>query len=458
MSMATDNGPSAPIESRADLIHALAKGCKPKDAWRVGTEHEKFTFYRSDYSPVPYEGENGIRAILEGFSKEADWLPVYDGENIIGLTCPKSGGAISLEPGGQFELSGAPLRTIHETCRETNDHLKLLRKIADPMGIGFLGLGVTPTWSLDEIPTMPKSRYAIMKPYMEKVGTRGTSMMFRSCTVQANLDFGSEADMVQKLRVSVALQPIATALFANSPFLDGKPTGLKSYRSYIWLDTDNSRAGMLPFAFEDGMSFERYVDYALDVPMYFVRRKGAYLNTAGESFRAFLQGKLPQLPGELPTVADWEDHLSTIFPEVRLKQFLEMRGADGGPWQEICALPALWTGLLYDQSALDAAWDLVKDWTEEERDSLRRDVPKDALDTPFRNTTVGGIAAQIVDISRSGLKARANLNWEGADETLFLKPLENTLALGKTRADRLLDLYHGAWQGDISRVYADSAY
>lgn len=458
MSMATDNGPSPFIKSRADLIEALSKGSKPKEKWRIGTEHEKFTFYRGSNKPVPYAGGNGIRAILDGFVAQEGWTPVYDGENVIGLFCPKSGGAISLEPGGQLELSGAPLKTIHETCTETNDHLKRVRAIADPMGIGFLGLGVTPTWSLDEIPTMPKSRYDIMKPYMEKTGTRGQSMMFRSCTVQANLDFGSETDMVQKLRVGLALQPIATALFANSPFLDGKPSGMKSYRSYIWLDTDNARAGMLPFAFEDGMGFERYVDYALEVPMYFVRRDGKYINTAGENFAAFLEGKLPQLPGEKPTVADWEDHLSTIFPEVRLKQFLEMRGADGGPWQEICALPAFWAGLLYDQSALDAAWDLVKDWTEEERDHLRNVVPERGLDTPHRDTTIGEIAKQVLDIARAGLKARGNKNWEGADETLFLRPLENTLALGKTHADRLLDLYHGAWAGDINRIYTDIAY
>jgi len=458
MSMAIEDGPSALIESRVDLIGALARGSKPKSEWRVGTEHEKFTFSRMDNAPVPYAGERSISAILQGMIDAADWVPVYDGGNVIGLSCPSGGGAISLEPGGQFELSGAPFETIHETCRETNDHLKLLRQIADPMGIGFLGLGVTPTWSLDEIPTMPKSRYAIMEPYMEKVGTLGTSMMFRSCTVQANLDFADEADMVQKLRVSLALQPVATAIFANSPFLDGKPCGLKSFRSHIWLHTDNDRTGMLPFAFEDGMGFERYVDYALDVPMYFVRRNGQYINTAGESFRAFLNGKLPQLPDELPTVSDWEDHLSTIFPEVRIKQFLEMRGADGGPWQEICALPAFWAGLLYDQSALDAAWDLVKDWTEEERDGLRANVPKEALDTVFRNTTLGEIAAEVLEISRSGLKARDNKNWEGADETIFLTPLENTLSLGKTPADRLLDLYHGVWEGNINRIYADVAY
>ena len=375
MSMATDDGESPPIESKADLIAALSQGEKAKADWRVGTEHEKFVFFRIENTPVPYEGERGIKAILEAIIAEEDWIPISDGPNLIGLKCAKTGAAVSLEPGGQLELSGAPLETIHQTCRETNDHLKILRRIADPMRIAFLGLGVAPTWSVDQMPVMPKSRYAIMKPYMEKKGSLGTSMMFRSSTVQANLDFSDEADMVKKMRVSLALQPIATALFANSPFLDGKPSGFRSFRSEIWRDTDPDRTGMLPFAFEDGMGYERYVDYALDVPMYFVRRNGHYLDVSGKNFRDFLDGKLDAVPGEKPTKADWEDHLSTIFPEVRLKSFLEMRGADGSPWQEICALPAFWTGILYDTTALDAAWDLVKDWTEEERQTLRDAVP-----------------------------------------------------------------------------------
>lgn len=443
------------IESHAQLVEALSRGCKPKDDWRIGTEHEKFTYYRDSYKPVPYFGENGIGALLDKVQAETAWTPYYDGENVIGLNNPLGGGAISLEPGGQFELSGAPLETLHQTCVEANDHLKLLRKFTQPMGIEFLGLGTAPTWTLEEIPQMPKSRYGIMAPYMEKVGTLGTSMMFRSCTVQVNLDYASEADMVKKLRVSLALQPVATALFANSPFLEGKPNGMLSFRSHIWLNTDNARTGMLPFAFEDGMSFERYADYALDVPMYFVIRDGKYINCAGESFKAFLDGRLPQLPGEKPTLKDWEDHLSTLFPEVRMKQFLEMRGADGAPWQGICALPAFWVGLLYDDTALDAAWDLVRDWTAEERHNLRREVPRLALKTPFRAGTLMDIARQAVEISRSGLKARGKLNWEGADESVFLRPLDYTLKTGKTPAERMLDLYHGEWQGDITRLFRD---
>ncbi len=446
------------IDSKADLIEVLSRGNKPKQQWRIGTEHEKFTFFKKDNSPVPYEGENGIEALLKGIMALEDWDPLLDEGKIIGLKCPETGGAISLEPGGQFELSGAPLKNVHQTCAETAAHLKMLSEIAEPMGIGFLGMGVTPTWELDEIPLMPKSRYGIMKPYMEQVGTLGTSMMMSSCTVQVNLDFSSESDMVKKLRVSLALQPIVTALFANSPFLNGKPNGYLSYRSHIWKHTDNARTGMLPFAFESGMGFERYVDYALDVPMYFVMRNKKYINVAGESFRDFLKGDLPQLKGEKPTAQDWEDHISTIFPEVRLKQFLEMRGADGAPWAEICALPALWAGIFYDQNALDAAWDLVKDWSEEERQTLRNEVPKTALNTKFRNGTVADIARQMLDISRAGLKARNCLNGEGMNETHHLAPLEYTLKSGKTLAERMLELYHGKWNGDISQVYKDAAY
>ncbi len=443
------------IENRSDMIEALSKGNKPKEKWRIGTEHEKFVFFQADNSQVPYAGENGIKALLEATMEKSGWLPLMDEGNLIGLKDPDGGGAISLEPGGQFELSGAPLETVHQTCSETADHLRLLKEIAAPMGIGFLGLGVTPTWGLDDISAMPKSRYGIMKPYMEKVGTLGTSMMFRSCTVQVNLDFSSEADMVKKLRVSLALQPIATALFANSPFLDGKPNGYLSFRSHIWKNTDNDRAGMLPFAFEDGMSFERYVDYALDVPMYFVMSKGKYVNCAGESFRKFLRGNLPQLPGEKPTIADWEDHISTIFPEVRLKQFLEMRGADCGAWADICALPAYWVGLLYDQGALDAAWDLVKDWSQEERQTLRDEVPKTAIHTDFRGGDVNDIAKQVLKISAAGLAARGRLNWEQFDETQFLGPLNRIVETGKTSAERLLDRYNGEWDGDLNHLYDD---
>jgi glutamate--cysteine ligase len=447
--------PSPLIESRADLVEAMARGAKPKAEWRVGTEHEKHVFRKDPIRPVPYEGDDGIRALIAGIEARTGWRPFYDREYPIGLRNNEIAGGISLEPGGQFELSGSPQETIHDSAAELAAHMADCHAIGGPLNIHFLGLGTTPLWSVDEIPAMPKSRYGIMKPYMQKVGTLGGSMMFRSATIQANLDFSDEADMVKKLRVSLALQPIVTALFANSPFIDGSFSGYLSFRSHIWLNTDKARTGMLPFVFEPGMGYERYADHALDVPMYFVVRNKRYINVAGESFRNFLHGKLPQLPGERPTKKDWEDHLSTLFPEVRLKQFLEMRGADMGSEADTNALPALWVGLLYDTQALDAAWDLVKDWTDEERETLRDEVPRTAIHTPFRKGTVADIARIVLDLAQGGLKRRARLS-NGEDETKYLAPIEKTLDLGKTPAERWLDKYHGEWAGDVTRIFDEA--
>ncbi len=447
-----------PIETKAQLIEELASGSKPKSAWKIGTEHEKFPFLTDTLKPVPYHGPRSIKALLDGIKHRYGWAGVYEGENIIALSDPNGLGNVSLEPGGQFELSGAPLDTVHETCEEVHEHLTQVREVGDKLGIGFLGLGASPLWSLAETPVMPKGRYGIMAPYMDKVGTMGRDMMFRTCTVQVNLDFASEADMVKKLRVSLALQPIATALFANSPFLDGKPNGFLSYRSEVWRDTDNQRAGMLPFAFEQGFGFEQYVDYALDVPMYFVMRDGKYINTSGESFRAFLDGRLPQLPGEKPVMKDWADHLTTIFPEVRLKKYLEMRGADSGPWRRLCALPALWVGLLYHQASLDAAWDIAKDWTAEERQKLRDDVPRLALHATIRGRSVQDIAMDVLKIARQGLEARDLHGCKGRTEAAFLDPLDEIAQSGKTAAEHLLALYNGDWHHDVTRVFRDFAY
>lgn len=443
------------IKSRDDLLEVMAVGGKPKSEWRVGTEHEKHVYRKAPLRPVPYTGDDGIHALLDGIEARTGWHPFFDRGNPIGLRNLEAVGGISLEPGGQFELSGAPQRTIHDAAAELDAHLEDCRVIGGPLNIHFLSLGVTPLWSVADIPAMPKSRYGIMTKYMQEVGTLGTSMMYRSATVQANLDFSDEADMVKKLRVSVALQPIITALFANSPFIDGKPSGYLSFRSHIWLNTDRARTGMLPFAFEPGFGFDRYAEHALDVPMYFVIRKGEYINTAGESFRAFMAGKLPQLPGERPTVKDWENHLSTLFPEVRLKQFLEQRGADMGDRGHILALAAIWTGLLYDTEALDAAWDLVSDWTETERQTLRNDVPRTAIHTPFRGGTVADIARLVVDLAGDGLRRRKYLAG-GKDETMFLDPLNQTLDLGKTQAERWLDKYNGEWAGDLTRVFDEA--
>jgi glutamate--cysteine ligase len=447
-----------PIEHQDQLTEFLASGCKPKSDWRIGTEHEKFGYLADTHAPLPYDGPRSVRAVLEGLRDRFGWTPVLEGDHIIGLV--KDGANVSLEPGGQLELSGAPLETIHQTCDEVNVHLQQVKSVADELNVAFIGLGAAPIWTHDQMPVMPKGRYKLMTDYMDRVGTMGKSMMYRTCTVQVNLDFASEPDMVQKLRTSVALQPVATALFANSPFFDGKPNGHKSWRSRIWRDLDPARTGTLPFAFEDGFGFERYVDYALDVPMYFVYRDGRYINALGQSFRDFLNGRLPALPGEVPTLSDWADHLTTIFPEARLKKYLEMRGADGGPWRRLCALPALWVGLLYDQSALDAAWDLAKGWDLQTREDLRVAASVRGLQAQVGKIRMLDLAREVVAIAESGLKARAMSGAGGlvADETHFLNILRDSLETGQTAADELLAQYHGAWGGDLSRIYTDYSY
>lgn len=444
------------IESRDQLIAAFAKGEKPSENWRIGTEHEKFVYCTNDHHAPSYDEPGGIRDLLMALT-DYGWQPVEENGHVIAMAGPD--GTVSLEPAGQLELSGAPLENLHQTCAETGRHLEQVKAIGDRTGKGFLGLGMWPDKRREDLPIMPKGRYGIMLRHMPRVGNLGLDMMLRTCTIQVNLDYETEADMAKKFRVGLALQPLATALFANSPFTEGKPNGFLSYRSHIWSDTDPARTGMLPFVFEDGFGYERYADYALDVPMYFVYRDGKYIDAAGQSFRDFLAGKLPALPGELPTESDWSDHLSTAFPEVRLKSFLEMRGADGGRWNKICALPAFWVGLLYDKAALDAAWDAVKNWTMEERQTLRDSVPRLALDAPLPSgRTLRDIAPQILDIAGSGLNARARLNSSGDNESGFLDPLREIVASGKVPAQRLLDKYHGEWGGDISRIYKELSF
>lgn len=445
------------IENRQDLLDYMASGSRPEAEWRMGTEHEKFGFTRDDLRPLPYEGERGIRAILTGLAEKYDWQPVLENGLPIALS-NQTGASITLEPGGQLELSGALLDNLHQTCKEVNTHLKQVKTVCDPLNIAFLGMGFIPKWSRADMQWMPKGRYRIMRNYMAKVGSLGQDMMSRTCTVQVNLDFGSEADMVQKFRVALALQPIATALFANSPFTEGKPNGYNSYRSRIWEDTDPDRTGMLPFVFEDGMGFERYVEYMLDVPMYFVYRKGQYLDASGQSFRDFMAGKLPALPGEKPNIKDWEDHLTTAFPEVRLKRFLEMRGADGGPWDQLCALPAFWAGLLYHAPALQAAWDLTRNWTMEERLQLRHDVPRQGLKAMVQGRSVQSLARELVSLASDGLSARRRLNSSGDDETGFLTPLVRTAESGLSPADLKLERYYGEWQQSVDPIYRECAY
>ncbi len=452
---APPSGGGAPIENRRQLVEYFAAGNKPRSAWRMGTEHEKFGFDKKTLKPLPYDGDNGIRAMLEGM-RRFGWEAVVENNNTIALLRDKA--SVTLEPGGQFELSGAPLETVHETAVETSQHLAEVREVANEIGAGFIGLGFAPQWKREDIHWMPKGRYKIMREYMPKKGKLGIDMMLRTCTVQTNLDFESEADMVKKFRVSLALQPLATALFANSPFVEGKDVGFKSYRSHIWTDTDPDRCGMLPFVFEDGFGFERYADYMLDVPMYFVYRGGKYIDASGLSFKDFMQGKLAVRPGELPSINDWGDHITTAFPEVRLKRFLEMRGADGGPFANLCALPALWVGLLYDQGALDAAWDLVKGWSIEDHAFLRAETPKTGLSTSFKGRPLSALAVEVMAIARAGLKARNRLDERGNDETVFLQMLDQVAESGRAPADELLSRWKGEWQGSFAPLFRDFAY
>ncbi|ANT61782.1 glutamate--cysteine ligase [Salipiger sp. CCB-MM3] len=447
-----------PIEHHAQLGEYLEEGIKPREDWRIGTEHEKFGYLTDTHAPLPYEGERSIRAVLEGLRDRHGWAEVNEGGNLIGLT--KDGANVSLEPGGALELSGAPLETIHQTCDEVNEHLREVKGIADEIGVGFIGLGAAPEWKHEEMPLMPKGRYKLMDAYMGKVGTTGTTMMRRTCTVQVNLDFGSELDMINKMRVALALQPVATALFANSPFLEGKPNGMKSYRSYVWQNLDDARTGMLPFVFDESFGFESYVEYALDVPMYFVYRDGKYIDALGQSFRDFMAGRLPALPGEKPTLSDWADHLTTLFPEARMKKFIEMRGADGGPWRRLCALPAFWVGLTYDQGALDAAWDLVKGWDAETRQALRVAAGEDALQAEVNGIRMHDLAREVLKIAEAGLVARARPGAGGLlpDETHFLNALKESVESGTVQADEMLDLYHGEWGGDLSKIYGAYSY
>ena len=456
MTQRTDTGESPPIESREDLLAVFEGGEKPPDRWRIGTEHEKFVYRITDHRAPSYEEPGGIRDLLIGLT-EYGWSPVEENGNVIALTGPD--GTISLEPAGQFELSGAPLENLHQTCSDAARHLDQCKSVGERLGLGFLGLGMWPDKARAELPVMPKGRYAVMIRYMPTVGNLGLDMMLRTCTIQVNLDYKSESDMVRKFRVGLALQPVATALFANSPFTEGKPNGYKSFRSRIWEDTDPDRTGMLPFVFEEGFGYERYCDYALDVPMYFVYRDGKYIDVAGRSFRDFLRGELPEIPGEKPRLTDWTDHLSTAFPEVRLKSFLEMRGADGGRWSRICALPALWVGLLYDDEALEEAWALVEHWSLQERERLRHEVPKLALEarTPD-GRSMRDFAGEVLEVASAGLSRRGFLNSAGDNEGGFLDPLRDVVATGMTPADRLLAKYRNEWGGKVSHIYEEFSF
>ncbi|EJF89378.1 glutamate--cysteine ligase [Bartonella tamiae] len=457
--MARDTVDDTLINKFDDLVHYLAEGEKPETQWRIGTEHEKFPFLVDGYQPVPYDGEKSIYALLKGMQSRLGWEPIMDEDNLIGLSEPNGQGAISLEPGGQFELSGAPLQTVHQTCYEVQNHFSHLKHVAEPLKISFLGVGGSPKWRLNETPKMPKSRYAIMTNYMPKVGQYGLDMMYRTSTIQVNLDFASESDMRTKMQVAMKLQSLATALFASSPFTEAKPNGFISWRSQIWSDTDNQRSGILPFVFHENFGFADYANWALDVPMYFVVRNGHYHDCTHITFRQFMNGALKHdIAGIIPNLGDWVNHLSTLFPEVRLKRFLEMRGADGGSFDHICALPAFWVGLLYDKDTLAQIETMTKDWQYDEVQSMRQSVPRFGLNTKFRNMTLMDLAREVIPLAQTGLKNRQYTDAEGRDETQYLAPLEEFLNKGKTKSDLLLERYRTDWNQSIEPIFQEESY
>ena len=448
---------NTPITQKTQLIDWIAQGETPPQDWRIGTEHEKFLFMRHDFRRPSFEEENGIATLLERLNEALDSQPITEDGRIIGIN-EKRGGALTLEPGGQFELSGAPLKTLHETCQETGAHLTVMQKVTESLNMGMLGLGYDPLWTRDDVPWMPKGRYIIMRNHMPRVGALGLDMMKRTCTIQVNLDYSSEDDMRRKFRTSLALQPVATAIFANSPFKEGRPSGLLSTRAEAWTDTDEARCGVPRCVFDDGFGYEQWVDYLLDVPMYFLHRGEQYLDVAGLSFRDFMEAKLPEREGELPSMHDWEDHTTTAFPEVRLKTFLEMRGADGGPWSMICALPALWVGLLYDEDALMAAEDLSKRLGADDVSEARMEAARHGLNGKIGGHDMGEIASEMIAIASRGLANRAKLDKDGRDEQYYLDPIREVVANRHTCAERLLKLYHGEWSGDLACLYRDFQY
>ena len=443
----------------ARMVAWIAQGETPPDRHRIGTEHEKFLFHVDSHAPVAYDGERGIGALLEALLRELGpgAKPIMEKGRIIGLH-DGAGGAVTLEPGGQLELSGAPLFDLHQTCAETGAHLGHMRRAAEPLGIAMLGLGFHPTASRKDIAFMPKGRYAIMSAHMPRVGKLGLDMMLRTCTVQVNLDYTDERDMRRKFRTSLALQPAATALFANSPFKDSRPSGLLSTRAHAWTDTDDARCGVPDCVFDPGFGYEQWVDYILDVPMYFVHRGDEYVDLAGRSFRDFMKGGLRELEGARATMSDFKDHITTAFPEVRLKQFLEMRGADGGAWANICALPALWVGLLYDEESLGEAERLAADITANDVLEARLSVARDGLGGRLGDYEMYDLASRLVDIASRGLRRRARLDESGGDETGYLDPLRTAIANRETPAERLLRLCRDKWDGDVSRIFTQEQY
>ena len=445
------------IQKKSELISYFYEGCKPPSQWKVGTEHEKFPFHIQSHTPVSYDEENGIKVFLTNLLSLGGEA-ICEKNNIIGIQY-QDGSTITLEPGGQLELSGAPLETIHETCLEVHDHLNKVKKASEPLSIGFFGMGAHPATHKQNTPIMPKSmRYTYMREHFPTKGIHGTDMMLNTCTVQANYDFSSEEDMSKKVRVAMALQPIVTALFACSPFWEGHPTPYKSFRSHIWKHTDPDRCGILPFVFDTGFGFESYTDYALNVPLFTIKRNNNIIKATHYTFQDFMDGKIVEIDGELPTIQDWEEHLTTLFPEVRIKKYIEMRGADCGPSKAICALPAFWTGLLYNGDALDQAYEYIQSWTYDQVNELSHDVSTKGLQAQIKNKSTLEVAKDILDISISGLRKRKKLNTHQLDETIYLDPLLWTCQIGKTPAEEILKLYYDKWGQNIDHIYAHMAY
>ena len=424
---------------KIDLIKWFEAGCKPKNLFRIGTEHEKFVYKLNSLKPVSYNEPSGIKNILKSLVRFG-WVEVSESGNIIALR--KDNQSITLEPGGQLELSGAPLENIHQTCSEVNEHLKQVKIIGNELNIGFLGVGARLEGKLSSDLWMPKPRYKIMKDYMPLVGNLGLEMMADTCTVQANLDYSSEQDMRRKLKTSFILQPIVTALFASSPIEKMKPSKYITRRAAIWFDVDKDRCGTPKFIFDENLSFESWVDYALKVPMYFIKRNGQYINCAGASFEKFMLGKLEQLSNEKPTILDWEDHLSTIFTEIRLKQYIEFRGADAGPWKSLCALPALWVGLLYDSESLNEAESLAKSWSFDMYKKAYEEVPVKGLDLIINKRSINDHAKDLIAISKRGLKKRNFLDGTGNDESGYLNQLEEITHTGNSQAKKMLSMWN----------------
>ena len=447
------------IQDKEQLVSWFRSGFKEKSKWMVGTEHEKFAYTFSKkkkrYIPLSYFGENGINAFLIELCKFG-WLPVYENGNIIELK--KEAQSITLEPGGQIELSGAPLKDLHSTCKETNEHLKLVKEVGKKLDILLVGLGARPNEFLKDVPLMPKARYDIMRNYMPSKGSRGLEMMHSTCTVQANLDFESEQDMKKKTSLAVKLQPIVTTLFANSPFYEGTFNGFQSLRKHIWTDTDPDRCGILKIALEDDFNFSSYVDFALSVPMYFVIREKKYIDCSGKSFLDFLNGKLDILPGEKPTFEDWENHISTIFTEVRLKKFIEVRGADAGNWRRTCALPAFWVGLLYGESSINSAEKICCDWTVEEIEKLSLDVAKKGLDAEIKKEKVLNIANELLKIARGSLVEREVLDSQGNNESGYLNVLEEIILRKSSPAKELMEKFSNKYNSNFEELMKDIAY